>query len=552
MADVAHDLRMLHNSLNERPTKRRFDVYDDIFEVLAHMERILPSPHACHLLIGHYFDYFEDCSRVLHRATAWSQFRSYLADPSTVDRSTCVPQLLAVVSIASSLGIFPECECPVLHGQETGIGAYQLLRNYLDLLTTRQWSHSTSIQLATLTLKFHKSCSLNDLEVWSWAGQVSRRAMTAGIHLHDDMERDDIYETEIRRRLWQTILECELTFSIACNMPYSSLLWHGPPPLNVDDAQLFSGMTVLPLNKDSEEWTNGLCQHVLAQSFNDRVAAYNQVSSAAISPYNTILRHTRHLEQIIHDLPTCFRMAPSADEAADTPYRLMAKMTFDFLVRRPLNACYAPYAQEMPSDDRFKQARIPWIQGCTIGICFQDLFDPLYPTIDLPEPRGLWDYFYNVYGWDLDQFMLASCLELQRLQALDNEQPDIPSPIFQGHALRAPLKVMGWSRESMIKSLEDTIGPMSRRLGRHGAMLEDVVKWITIIGSLRIGPTCSRWIAIKNELQSLVAALRGRFLINTTDVSMNDRHATEKMSDLLWLQQFLQHADEVNGGSAGC
>lgn len=551
MTKVASDLRLLHDNLNVPQTKRTFHIYDNTSEVLAHMERILPSPHACHLLIGHYFDYFEDCGRILHRATTWSQFRTYFDDPARVDRTVCVPQLLAVVSIASSLGIFPECQCPELHGQRNGVGAYQLLRNYLDLLPTARWFDLNSIQTAVLTLKHHKSCSLNSLETWCWSGQISRRAMAAGIHLQNGLQDSNIFQSEIRKRLWHTILEFELTLSVACDMPYTAPIWSDTPPLNIDDAQLFPDMKVWPLDKDPEEWTNCLCQHILAQSFNDRIAAYNAVSSASASSYNSTLQHTRHLEQIIHDLPTTFRLAPSADEAADTAHRLMAKMTFDFLLRRPLLACYAPYAKVMPADDKFKEARIPWIQGCTIGICFQDLFDPLYPMIDLPEPRGLWDYFYNVYGWDVEQFMLASCLELQRLQELDTTQAEVPSPIFAGHALRAPVKVMGWSLESITKSLEDTIGPLSRRVGRHGAMLQGAVKWVTIIGALRIAPTCSRWMSIKSELQSLVSSFRGRFLINTLDQSMDDRQAEERMSDLLWLQEYLRSADGVAGGNTG-
>lgn len=530
------------------PLQDTFHIYDDVQDVLAHLERLLPAPNACTTLIQLYFHNFENCTRVLHRGTAWSCFRAYLNDSLIPgSRHVCLPLLAAVVSIASSLGTLPECDNSRLHGQDDGIGAYQLLRNYLNLMKTEQWNDLTTIRLAVLTLKYQKSCPLSDIESWQWSGDVLRRAMAAGLHI-THTRKENVFESEMKRRLWLSILEFDLTFAIASDMPANCPTWQSGLPLNVNDEMIWPGITERPQGRGVEEWTDGTCQHVLAQSFNERLAAYSLVSSGTIASYSTILEHTRHLEHVIHDLPQIFRLASMAEDASDSPpHRLLAKMEMDFLLRRPLNACYAPYAAEMSLDDRYKEARILWIQGTSFSICFQDLFDPKYPSLDLPQPEGLWDYFYNVYSWDVHRYFLANCLELQRLRTIHADAPDVVSPAYQGHSLRTSVKVAGWNIEGITKSLEDTINPLARRIGRHGSSLRELVQWTAVVGALRVSPTCSRRHAIKNELQGLLAFLKHR----RQDLTESEQESMDKAgltrdgpAALKWLQRYLRGANE--------
>ena len=545
---MASDLRSLHEmTASVHRPHRDFRIHSNAQDVLHHMEELLPPPHTCHALIEHYFNYFENCTRILHRGTSMSLFRAYFNGTLTpAMKAIVLPKLIAALSAISSLAVFPECDQPALHGHFDGVGAYQLLRNILELISDKDWLEVSTIQIALLTLRYHKSSPLTELSMWQWSGQILRRAIAAGVHRKPDIEHN-VFESETKRRLWLTAIELDLSLAIASGMPANCPIWrqHGSP-MNVDDSQLYPGMQEQPSDDHDGRWTDGICQHVLAQSINERMLAYKSVSTESIDDYSEVLQHTRRLEQIIHDLPLTFRFGPSTDEASDTPHRLMAKMELDFLLRRPLNACYAPYAIAMPPDDRYKQARIPWIQGCTISICFQDLFDPKYPTLDLPEPEGLWDYFYNVYKWDADCFMLANCLELQRLRSLHDEAPDAPSPAFHGHALRTPVKVMGWSIESITKSLEDTIDPLARRVGRHGSGLRDVVRWTAIIGSLRVNPSCSRLHAIKNELQGLTSTLKSR-LTGRSGVAVNSAsrgNENDARVNMRWVQRYLMQSED--------
>lgn len=485
---------------------------------------------------------------MLHKGVAWAQFQAYLNDTLDLEtRRICLPLLVAVVSIASSLGTLPECNNSQLHGQDDGIGAYQLLRNYLDLIDTRRWKDLATMQLAALTLKYQKGCPLSPVENWHWSGQVLRRAMAGGLHKVSP-RKDSIFAFEVKKRLWLSLLETDLTFAIASGMPPNCSSWQNGPPLNVDDSMIWPNIMEHPQARNLEEWTDSTCQHVLAQSFNERLAAYKLVCSGVPAPYSTILEHTRHLEHVIHDLPSIFRLVSMAEDASDTPpHRLLAKMELDFLLRRPLNACYAPYATEMRFDDRYKEARILFIQGTSFSLCFQDLFDPKYPSLDLPQPEGLWDYFYNVYSWDTHTYFLANCLELQRLRSMQINVPDIKSPAYHGHTLRTSVKVSGWNIEGITKSLEDTIDPLARRVGRHGSSLRDVVRWTAVIGSLRVTSPCSTHQAIKDELQGLVSFLKGRTLAYGQREETTIRYVPAshgRLADLKWLQTYFGEAED--------
>lgn len=535
---LANDLRVL-SILFEKPKMKdgSFHIYNNIDHVLAHMERLLPSENDCRVLIDLYFQTFENSLRVLH-PIARTQFRAFFRGQLIQgQRMTCLPTLLAVVSMGASLGTCPQCDNPLLHGQHDGIGVYQLLRNYLALLTEKQWGELSNLQIAVLSLKGHKSSFLTPVQSWQWSGEIVRRAMAAGIH-HLSSHGKDVYDQEIKRRLWLTILELDLTSAVASNMPATCPSWDHEAPLSINDNKLYPLMESLPPTESLEEWTDGICQHVLAQSFNARREAYALVSTGIPVSCPTMLRHTRHLEQVIHDIPQVM-----TNQESDSPYRLVAKMEVDFLLRRPLNACYATYGAEPSPEDAFKEARIPWIQSCSFSACYQDLFDPKYPTLDLPSPEGLWDFYYNAYYWDIYRFFLSNCLELQRLRLLDKDAADVANQPFHGHTLRQPVKIMGWTIEGITKSLEDVIDPLTRRLGRHPNDFGDVVRWVAVIGALRVNPSCSRRYAIKNELQGLSSDLirrhgRGAGMEQLTSLALRSR-ATIDISDIEWLKTIL-------------
>lgn len=546
LSSLAAKLRMLHNRTRKyRPPRRSFHVHNNLRDVLSHMQQLLPDKATCTTLIELYFHNFEFCTRVLHRPSTLMQFRAYFDNQLLVGKRTFVlPMLLCVVSVASSLGTLPECENPKLHGHVDGVGAYHLIRNYLDLLTDSQWRQLPIIQVALLSLKFHKSSSLSAVETWCWSGQVLRRATAAGL-LSSAIDEKDLFVSEMSRRLWLTALENDLTLAIASDMPLNCPRLQTKSPISVDDEKIYPGMFSRPPCQGTNTWTDGICQYVLAQSFNDRHSAYELIQSEHAPAYQTVLQHTRHLEQVIHDLPKTFRLSVEPEDSSDTPYRLMAKMELDFLLRRPLNACYAPYAAQMPADDQFKEARIPWIQSCTFGICFQDLFDPKYPMLDLPRPEGLWDFFYCTHKWDLSRFMLANCLELQRLHQIGADAKDVVSPVFHGHTLRAFTKVMGWSIEGIIKSLEETLDPMTRRMGRFASDLRELVRWTAVMGSFRVSTECGEDV-VKNELQKLVAAVRAQLQSRPAPEQHENNGSIRGIrADVKWLQRYLEDAEDA-------
>lgn len=513
--------------------------------LLAAMRSLLPEQRLVDDLVNIYFDFFESCTRVLHKPTFLAKLQDLRQSRLLRFENDCfAATLLAVVSVASSLHIDDEHALPRLHDRQSGLDAYRLLQQWLRLQENTNMRTLQYLQVQLLLLKPHKSRPNNAIKHWEDANSAVQTALLLG--LHDEQQYPpDIFEAEIRRRLWATVIENDLFFSVACNMPPRIRASHVSNPLSLDDVELFPGMQVAPRCRHTTRWTNSICQHVLSQSYSARAGAYAAVSDGSVLDYDSLLGWTRSIEWKINDAPQLFRLDATTDEEAGSPARVIAQMEFDFLQRRPLKAIYGPYARFMPEDDRFEEARIHWVQSAILSLNFQDLFDPKYPTLDLPRAQGLWDHFYANYGWDVDLAAFATCLELQRLRALFPSGPDLATPTFQSPNFRSPSQIKGWSMEGLMKSMEETLEPLVRRIASDGHVLRDVVLWTMITGSLRVNPTCHRELSMKNELQSLIVILKQKFghkAVRRNSGAANDsvENSLDLGSHLKWVANFLR------------
>jgi hypothetical protein len=93
--------------------------------------------------------------------------------------------------------------------------------------------------------------------IWVLNGLVVRAAQSIGLHRDGQSLSLPILETELRRRLWWCIISGDtraaedhgITVSTSC--PSANI----QPPSNVDDADLYPGMTSLPASSRQSRWT---------------------------------------------------------------------------------------------------------------------------------------------------------------------------------------------------------------------------------------------------------------------------------------------------------
>ncbi|KAF9879144.1 C6 zinc finger domain-containing protein [Colletotrichum karsti] len=123
--------------------------------------------------------------------------------------------------------------------------------------------------MCLLHLSLQATESLYGDRVWILSGTLLRSAMCLGLHRDPArLPRMSIYQAEMRRRLWTTILELVLDASLDSGQPslLSSDDYDTELPLNVDDDQIGPDIETVPSAKDMGLLTDTSVQISLGRS----------------------------------------------------------------------------------------------------------------------------------------------------------------------------------------------------------------------------------------------------------------------------------------------
>lgn len=514
VADLAEDLHTLHDVLKRRSKPRTTSQNQS--ETLTIMLSFLPSRVACRKLVDLYFENFENCHRVLHKPSFDGECEElWIAYEQGSSRLTAtLPTLLVVISIASSIGTIPECEEVHLERNESRPSVRQAVQSWIDSLPRKTKFSLEILRIKLLMLLPQRSRSETIEDMWLKTGDLVRHAIIAGLHRDLTTSPDEgTFEMEMRSRLWASILELDLSISIMAGAPGASLPENFivNAPANVNDIDLVQGMKTKPVARPSSEWTDSLCQYILASSLPMRLTAYRYATggSGGIN-YEDTLNWTRLLERALQDLPPPLKFDFAPDHANSEPGRLFARIVLDTLIRRLLLNLYTPFALMIFPSDAFKEARTCYVQSSLIILCYQDLFDPKFCDLNVQFPEGYWDMFYRIYRYDILQTTLGLCLEIKRLT-----EGGTPFTRLEGVAStslhEAPMfrnKIAPWTKATLIKTVDDSIEPMIRRISRSGADIKDLLLITIAFYAARNAnrPSDQREAAIKEGVRELIAA----------------------------------------------
>lgn len=475
---------------------------------------LLPDRQTCGRLCDIYFDNLEHCFRILHRPTFeahhelfWNGFGSQDSVPPDF-----LPQLIGVLCGASLLGSHHECLTLVAkHGDyaSIAIGAMQV---WLNEVSHKHKYRLPVLQVYALTLLnfWMRANHIDDL--WSTSGTIVRFALIMRLDRDPDELSDvSVFEGELRRRVWMTIVEQDLMLSVLCGMPSLIPEYTCRSPSNLNDVDLYQSLTILPRPKPIQEWTDTLCQSVLAQSLHQRLRVHQYVFNNQNLDYDRVLSYSRYLEQVLRDLTPPLRFDHVKDDGEKTPGRLMARMELDISIRRPLMLLYMPFALAMPEDDRYREARLGCIQSCLMLTIYQDLFDPRFSELNVPFPEGFWDFFYNVYRHELNQAVLGLCLEIKRL----NSTSETATLINSRDGIEGSSKAPTWTKNGLIHNVKDGIEPMVRRVSRPGANMKDIAYLTIVFNNVRTNHTKEKKEElVKEGLREMIEGCKAQFRRN--------------------------------------
>ncbi|KAJ6157807.1 hypothetical protein N7470_005399 [Penicillium chermesinum] len=305
MSQVRPDLERVRRGLWKRkPLNEPFP--EPTTESLA---TLLPSRGVVDELIALYIAYVESTHRIFHIPSFLREvddFWENRENPS-VQSAPFVAQLLLVLACAwnfTSLASLQK-KSPAPLKCHTAIEW---------VLHSEKWVHNAQIkrpQISTLRLQIllimaRNAFGMKRSQAWLATSTLVKSAMMAGYHRDPSKNsRISVFNKEMRRRIWVTILELDLQVAIDRGMPPSiqSSDHDSLRPLNIDDEELDETTVESPRDRPVHEITDSSFATALARSLDLRLKTCALMHSPHINcRYEEIQRldweFNRHLSQI--------------------------------------------------------------------------------------------------------------------------------------------------------------------------------------------------------------------------------------------------------------
>lgn len=466
--------------------------------LVAEMLKSLPREYSWDIVFST-IPYWESVTKILHipsfQAECNEIFNTVRAGVDALPpivRESLVPQLLAVLALSARLGTGAKLS-PNDRISETQIRLYAILiQQWLDSLCGKERLNFHSLQTQSLLLLVHLNNNATPSALWRESGDVLRSAMIMGLHLEPEEYYDfSIFQKEQRRKLWRTIVELDIQFSLAASMPTALRApdFQAGDLRNVDDLELSEDMVEYPTDKGSHVWTDAIAQIALGPSLRERLDATNRVGGILNLDIDApfLLQQAMDLEKALQAFPTPLRsdtgIGPNKDKA---PEKLFAKVMLDVFVRRPSFSIYRAIALS-PLRNRYPEARKGAIRSAIGLLSHLDALDPTVADLNVIKDRDLLNLFHVNCRHDIIQSAYFLCYEIQKFSQ--------PSQDEAQSALGVADDVT-WTKHSLTRVVENALNSLLQRLGQFGSDLKDVLPLSIVLQSVRSGGTRDEKIAL--------------------------------------------------------
>ena len=283
-----------------------------------YLYQLIPSKEVTDSLIELYIESFESTYRVLHLPSWSEEYHRFWESPAGA-RPEFVALLLVMIATTSCL----KPRNPFVLRGDSSLDRETAIR---WIHAAKTWVHKQSNKHVKL-VNFQIHCiifiaeNINDIKrkrTWTASGTLSRLAMATGLHrdaemvnlLHGNLEhrRVSLFDQEMRRRIWATIVELELQTSLERGMPATlrDAIVDCGPPLNVDDHDITPSMDKKAVSRPVSEYTRSsflYYSHSILPLRQDLVSLINCSALAQSTPYEDVLEFDRRLTQAVDDVP---------------------------------------------------------------------------------------------------------------------------------------------------------------------------------------------------------------------------------------------------------
>lgn len=308
----------------------------------------LPSRHVCDILAGHYLRTFEAIYRILHIPSFWKEYEDYWSLPLMANKSFPI-KLGLVLAIGLTF---------CANGEVDDIDIEQLRRSSRTWIQAAQWwlvgpsekstSNMDGVQTFCLLLLSRQVTSAGP-SPWLSEGALLQTAMAMGLHRDPKLFQLSPFQSEMRSRLWTTVLELVIHGSMNSSTPLllSSLDFDDHTPQNIPDADFDSETKKLPLPKPITEFTQSSIQILMRQSLPTRMEAARLVQNLhREQSHDQAIDMATKLQQVCRGLATHCRLHW-------TQALTMHQGFLDMQLRRCVLILNRPFMLRIQQDPRF-------------------------------------------------------------------------------------------------------------------------------------------------------------------------------------------------------
>ncbi|KAF1987461.1 hypothetical protein K402DRAFT_392722 [Aulographum hederae CBS 113979] len=308
----------------------------------------LPERHVVEALVENYINTFDKTHRLLHPPSFRKELAKFWEEQSIMGEAW-----LSQLFVMMALGLYA-------NSSEDDRESVRLVDVYLDAAAaaihrTRFLVKPSYTSIRTLCMmvlaKLTIARTFGDADdLWSLMGLVVRLSMWLCLHRDPKwFETMPVFDAEIRRRLWNTVVFLDLCLSIVSGLPLliRSSDYDTAAPLNVNDDDLApdSNLTSLPV-KDINVLTDSTLQIRLSESFpavSEAVQAFNSLGHdwdhEKVTACDEQIRHLLREAPKIFEISHHGRPSTSKDSSA-----ALQGLLLSIYLRRILLSLHQPFA----------------------------------------------------------------------------------------------------------------------------------------------------------------------------------------------------------------
>lgn len=410
------------------------------------LSETLPPKAVCDEMARCYFRTFELIYRVVHVPTFWKEYNQFWEKPGST--STPTPFLLKLVLILAIGATFYPKSSDIYHAD--------LLRKSQTWIYAAQWWLTGPSEKSTATLDGLQVFSLLILArqathtcpggpTWLSTGSLMSMAQAMGLHRDPKMFSSlSQFQTEMRARLWTTVLElvCKSSLDFALPPCISVGEFDTTLPSNFDDQDLDSSGTTEQLPRDGI--TDSSIQILLAKSLPLRLNVAHLLNDfRGEQSYQTALKLGAELRMACRDVASFFHSSlPRAahDGSALLPTDFHKKF-LDVYLRRFILLLHRPFMLQARRDPRFYLARKVCVESATVIGSYSGTIDLDIENESLDDLSRLYMAGRGVFKGALSLDVIL-VLALEVITQLEEEGPhqSVPDPLDEiNKASRIPL-----------------------------------------------------------------------------------------------------------------